>query len=338
MNTTTIGVDLAKSVFQLSMANQANKIVDRKRLTRSQFQKFLMLQPGCEIVMEACATSNYWAQFAKDHGHQPKQLHALYVRPYVRRNKTDSADADALVRASCDPQLYPIPIKSHEQQALQALHRIRQQFIQTRTQRINIGRAIQAEFGLVLPRGSAGIANKLLAQLSEIPASLHPQFDLIVDDIIEIKKKINSLDKQLEAIAKEDPIAPLLLSIPGNGVITATVLVASVVDINVFKKGRQFSAFLGITPREHSSGNTQRLGRISKQGNEYLRTMLIHGARSVMVQAKRQSNRSETLTDLHRWVLLMETRRPRNVVTVALANKLARIVWAVWTTREPYSP
>ncbi len=338
MHATTIAVDLAKSVFQVSIANQAHKIIDRKRLTRSQFQRFIAQQEPTTVVMEACATSHYWSQYAQLHGHTPKQLHAFYVRPYVRRNKTDAADADALIRANQDPHLLPIPVKQPGQQALQGLHRIRQQLSQSRTARINLARALLAEFGISLARGAAGIAGKLYEQAEHLPPSLQSSFLEIVTDINDLKSRLTQLDKRLEAIALADHTAQQLMTIPGIGVITATALIASVPNIHIFKKGRQFAAWLGVTPREHSSGNTRRLGRISKQGNEYLRTLLVHGSRSVMLQTHRQFASSKPLSTMQRWIMKLEETKKRNVVTVAIANKLARTIWATWVFDQPYSP
>jgi transposase len=337
MHATTIAVDLAKSVFQVSLANQANRVIDRKRLTRSQFERFISQYPATTIIMEACATANYWSQYAQAHGHSTKLLHAFYVRPYVRRNKTDAADADALLRASRDPELLPIPTKQPEQQALQSLHRCRQQLIETRTARVNFVRGVLAEFGISLPRGVSGIGNKLSARVEELPVVVTPTLIDIINEIGELKVRINGIDKQLEVIAKHNDIAMHLLTIPGIGVITATAMVGCVPDIHLFKKARQFSAWLGITPREHSSGNKRKLGAISKQGNNYLRTLLIHGARSAMLQAHRLAAKDpDSLSELQHWVLSLETRRPRNVATVAMANKMARIIWVTWSQERDY--
>ncbi|MBT4492463.1 MAG: IS110 family transposase [Gammaproteobacteria bacterium] len=338
MHATTIAVDLAKSVFQVSVANQADRIVERKRLTRSQFHRYIAQQSPSLIVMEACATSHYWSQVAQQYGHTPKLLHPYYVRPYVRRNKTDAADADALVRASRDPELLPIPVKQPEQQALQGLHRIRQQLIQSRTSRINLARALLAEFGISLKRGAGGISARLQEQAEQLPISLQASFSEVVIDINDLKTRITLIDNRLEAITANSEIAQRLLSIPGVGVITATALIASVPHIRMFKKARQFASWLGVTPRENSSGNTRRLGRISKQGNEYLRTLLVHGARSVMLQAHRRDNARQPLTSMQRWIISLESVKKRNVVTVAVANKLARTIWATWVFEKDYTP
>ncbi len=339
MHPTTIAVDLAKSVFQVSIANQADRIIDRKRLTRSQFERFIIQQPPVQFVMEACATANYWSQFAQSHGHTTKLLHPYYVKPYVRRNKTDSADADALLRANNDPHLLPVPTKKPDQQAIQGLHRIRQQLIRTRTGRINLARALLAEFGISLARGTSAIGQRLTTHAEQLPFVLHADFQDLITEIQALKQRIEQLDKSLSNIAKNDPVAQQLMSIPGIGVTTATALIAGVPDIHLFKRARQFSSWLGVTPREHSSGNKRRLGAISKQGDTYLRTLLVHGARSALQQAHRQQNKAPNeLSNLQRWVLQLEMTRPKNVATVALANKMARLIWVTWTEARTYKP
>jgi len=337
MHPTTIAVDLAKSVFQVSIANRHNKIIDRKRLTRSQFERFIALQPPTEIIMEACATANYWSQYAQAHGHQATQLHPFYVKPYVRRNKTDAADADALIRARQDPHLLPVATKQPDQQALQILHRVRQQLIRSRTSRVNLARATLAEFGVPLTRGTGGITARLHAQVDHLPEMLHASFLDGIDDIRQLRNRVNEIDQSLARIAKADQTAQHLLSVPGVGVTTATALIAAVPDITVFNRARQFSAWLGITPREHSSGTKRKLGAISKQGDTYLRVLLIHGARSALQQAYRQLAKDpEALSELQRWTLQIDANRHRNVATVALANKMARLIWVCWTQQRDY--
>jgi transposase len=337
MNATSIGVDLSKSVFQVSIANAAGRIVEQKRLSRSQYQRFLAEQPPTEIVMEACATAHHWARTARSHGHVPYLLHAQYVRPYVRRNKTDAADADALLRARRDAELKPVPVKSVDQQALQGLHRIRQQWVGTRRQRIALARGLLAEFGISLPTGASGIATRLNACVDRVPGVLMSGLTPIIEEIGILEARIKQIDRQLTEIAKAHADVQHLMSIPGVGVITATALVASVADIHSFARARQFAAWLGLTPREYSSGQTRYLGRISKRGDGYLRMLLSHGARSALLLAHRQATKGDhTLTSVQRWALDVEQRTHHNKATIALANKMARIIWAVWTSGENY--
>lgn len=337
MDTTTIGVDLAKSVFQVSMAGPGGRIVDRKRLSRRQFERFLSQQPPAKIVMEACATAHHWAREAERHGHQQRLLHAHYVRPYVRRNKTDAADADALVRASGDTDLKPVPVKSVDQQALQGLHRIRAQWQTTRRQRLCLARSLLAEFGIHLPAGPAETLPRLNAAIEQAPDILAIALSNVTEEIAQLDDQLRRIDRELARIARQSDIAQHPLTIPGVGIVTATALIASVPDIHAFRRARQFSAWLGITPREYSSGQSRRLGGITKKGDCYLRTLLIHGARSALLAAHRASRQGEaTLTRLQRWVLEVERRTNHNKATVALANKLGRIIWSVWTREEDY--
>ena len=337
MNTTTIGVDLAKSVFQVSLANPSGRVIERKRLNRSQFQRFLVAQPASEIVLEACATAHHWARTAQSYGHAPRILHAQYVRPYVRRNKTDAADAAALLRASRDPDLKSVPVKSVEQQALQSLHRIRSQWKDTRRQRICLARALLAEFGVYLPAGASGVAGRLSAALEASPALLAGSLRSVITEVIDLDAKIRQVDRELAGIAKASEVAQRLLTIPGIGIITATALIGSVPDIHAFPRARKFSAWLGLTPREYSSGQSRHLGGISKRGDRYLRMLLTHGARSALLLAHRTAAKGENaLTPLQRWVLDVERRTNHNKATIALANKMARIVWTVWTKEETY--
>lgn len=319
------------------MANPAGRVVERKRLSRTQFQRFLAQQPQTQIVMEACATSHHWARTARDYGHEPRLLHPQYVRPYVRRNKTDSADADALLRAAGDPDLKPVPVKSVDHQALQGLHRIRSQWQDTRRQRICLARALLAEFGVHLPAGAAGIVAKLRGTLEHTPALLAVSLAPVLDEVAELDTRIRQIDRELAGLAKRHDVAQRLLTIPGIGILTATAMIASVPDIHAFRRARAFAAWLGLTPREYSSGLTRHLGGITKRGDGYLRMLLIHGARSALLCAHRQARQGEAaLTPLQRWVLEVEQRTNHNKATVALANKMARIAWSVWTREEDY--
>lgn len=334
MNTTTIGVDLAKSVFQVSVANQAGRIVSRKRFSRSQFDRFLANHEPATIVMETCSSAHHWARKATTYGHEPRLIHAPYVRPYVRRNKTDAADADALLRANQDEDIKPVPLKNENQQALQGLHRIRYQYDKTRKQRINLVHGLLAEFGLTLPKGTTRFAAALGQQTEVLPETLRQALLPVIEEIAELEQRIKQVETQLTAIGKHDPIVQRLMTIPGVGLIIATGMVASVPNIHTFQHARQFSAWLGITPKEFSSGNTRRLGGITKKGDPYLRTMLIHGARSALLAAGRTSQ--EQRTDLQRWALDLKARSCHNTAAVALANKMARIIWCLWTREEEY--
>jgi transposase len=336
IQSTIIGVDLAKAVFQVSVADESRRIIKRERLTRTQFGRFLVTTAPSRIVMEGCASAHHWGRVACEHGHKVKLLHARYVRPYVRRNKTDAADADALVRAESDPDIKPIPIKAIHQQSLQSLHAIRAQWQRTRISRINEARSLLAEFGVVLPSGAASISARLHEQIDQLPDVMQFTFAEVVAEIGEYQDKLKRLDQLLRRISEQDPAGQRLLSIQGIGPITASALLGRVSDIHAFKRGRAFASWLGLTPREYSSGSTRVLGRISRRGDTYLRMLLIHGARSVLLTAKLAERRGRALTDLQQWALATQTRVGHNKAACALANKMARIIWAVWVRRADF--
>ena len=330
MKSTTIGIDLAKSVFQVSVADEHRHIIKRQRLSRSQFRHFLIHTPPAKLVMEGCASAHHWGRLALSQGHEVKLLHAGYVRAYVRRNKTDAADADALVRADADPDLKPIPVKPTHQQALQSLHRIRTQWQRTRVARINEARGLLTEFGVTLPCGTQDIARRLHAVVDQLPELLQFTFTELVAEIGECQDRLKRIDKKLGDIVASDPVGQRLLTISGVGPTIASAMLGSVSDIQAFKRGRAFASWLGLTPREYSSGSSRNLGRISRRGDIYLRTMLIHGARAALLAAKRARKRGTTLTVLQQWALNLQDRAGHNKAAVALANKMARIIWAVW--------
>lgn len=336
MQCTTIGIDIAKSVFQVSIANSNHKVLNRRRLTRGQFERFLYKEQRSKLVMEACGTAHHWARIAFDAGHEVVLLHPAYVKPYVRRNKTDAADADALVQASRDPELKPVTPKSLDQQAMQSVHRVRQQLIDTRKQRINLARSLFLEFGVLLPKGTKDISARLRAHEDQLPPLLVHALEPVLDEITVLKQRVDELDKQLKCYANTNPVIERLMTIPGVGVTTATALFGSVPDIHAFKRGRQFSSWLGLTPREFSSGNTRTLGRISKRGDKYLRMLLIHGARAALLAAHRKRQNGQEVTRLQRWATDLQQTHHHNIATVALANKMARIIWATWTRQEDY--
>jgi transposase len=336
MESTVVAVDLAKSVFQLSFANRAGRVLQRKRLSRPQFEKRIANSASTRIVMEACATAHHWARVAHAAGHEAVLLPPHHVRPYVRRNKTDAADADAIVRAANDPSLHPVPVKSEDLQALQAIVRIRRQYQETRRERINMARGLLAEFGVALPRGARGIVPRLRQVVGGVPTRLRPALDEVISEIADLEDRIGALDRELKSIAQERDDTARLVSIPGVGALTATAFVGAVPDIASFRRARQFSSWLGLTPREHSSGNARRLGSISRRGNVHLRTSLVHGARSALLAANRLEHAGKPLSSLQRWALELQRRSGHNKASVALANRMARIIWALWTRAEHY--
>jgi transposase len=335
MNNVVIAVDLAKDVFEVAVATRFGKITERRRMTRAQFERFWQTRQPSAVAMEACGTAHHWARHLIALGFEVTLLPPKYVRPYRQRNKTDRVDCEAVLEAFRSPHIKPVAVKSQDQQAILALHRAREQWKATRTMRINGMRGMLREFGIACPRGAASFLARL-PQLLEAKRDALPERvrRLILSywaEAEDLERRMQEIEDELTGLAREHPVIKSLLAIPGIGVITATALYASIGNIHLFESGRHLASWLGITPRESSSGSKRRLGRISKQGNPYLRTLLIHGARSALIAAKSQRKAGRPLTKLQQWALgKSSTLRHSNQAAVGLANKLARICWAVW--------
>jgi transposase len=334
---TTIGVDLAKSVFEVAVSDRPGSVSLRRRLTRGQFASFLAAQAPATIVMEACGTAHFWGRTAESFGHHAVLLPPHAVRPYVLRNKTDGADARALLEAVRNDSLRAVPLKSVDQHVLAALHRMRSSWMAARTARLNTVRGLLRELGIAIPVGATRVVPAVRALCAHddasLPVPLRPVLREAVAEIGELERRVRALERSLETLASGDPTVVRLRTIPGVGLLTATALVAFVGDAARFPSGRHFASYLGLTPRESSSGLKRKLGRISKRGDPYLRMLLIHGARSVLAHAKRSAAPKD---GLRAWALGRETARGHNKAAVALANKLARIVWAVWRNEKPF--
>ena len=340
MNATTVAVDLAKNVFELAVADQGWKVIERARLTRGQFERWFHNRCVQLVVMEACATAHYWARTLRARGIEVRLLPAQYVRAYVKRNKTDAADAAALLEAARANDIKPVGVKSVEQQALQALHRMRSGWMGTRTRRINTLRGFCREFGMEVPlgavRGLAQIARLLADDHSAVPAMLRTPMRLALEEIRLLEARIDSLERELAQLARQSDACKALASVPGIGLLSSTAMVAAIADPRSFDSGRRYSSFFGLTPREYSSGEHRYLGRISKRGNRYVRMLLTHGARSVLRAATVARRAGRNLDRLRTWALEVQDRTNHNKATCALANKLARIAWAVWVKHEKY--
>jgi transposase len=334
MERTTVAVDLAKSVFQIAVSRHPGKTAETRRLRRSQLPTFFAQYPISTVVMEACGTSSFWGRKFESMGHRVVLLPPSQVRPYVRRNKTDSADAKALLEAHRNEAIRPVPIKSVSQQILAALHRFRAGWMAEKTARINGLRGVLRELGVVIPVGAPRVvpAVTILVQDadSEIPDGLRQTLWEVCQEIRDLERRIQEVERQLEALGKQFPAYARLRTIPGVGLLTATALVAFVGDVRRFPTGRHFASYLGLTPKEHSSGLTRHLGGISKRGDTYLRMLLVHGARSVLFASRRHEHPER----LRGWAMEVEKRSGFNTAAVALANKLARIIWAVWRQDE----
>lgn len=343
MNATTVAVDLAKNVYQLALADQNWRVIEKHRLTRTQFERFFANRAVKLVIMEACGSAHYWARHIQALGIEVSLLPPRYIRAYVKRNKTDAADAAALLEAARCADIVPVKIKSEEQQALQSLHRVRNVWMRTRTARINSLRGICREFGLHIAQGPRvgleQIARVLADSTSAVPTVLRATMQLLIDEIRLIELRIAELEKQLGELARASSACQTLLSIPGVGLLTATAMVAATSgEVSHFKDARHFASWFGLTPKEHSSGSTRRLGRISKLGDVYLRMLLTHGARSVIHAATMKQRAGHPLDRLRSWALEIEARSNRNKAVCALANKMARICYAALRDHEPYGP
>ena len=341
MKSTTVAVDLAKSVFQLAVADASWKVIETHRLTRSQFERWFHNRDVSIVVMEACGSAHHWARYLAGLGIEVKLLPAKYVRAYVKRNKTDAADAAALLEALRVSDIAPVRIKSVEQQALQGLHRTRSLWMATRTSRINALRGFCREFGLVIPQGSRtgveAIARLLADPSSSIPDLIRGSMRLLVEEIRLLEARVAQLEKELTALAQQSPACKELLSVPGIGLLTATAMVAATSgEVGHYRDARHFASWFGLTPKEYSSGSTRRLGRISKRGDRYLRMLLTHGARAVLRSAVVARQAGRQVDGLKEWALSVQGRTNHNKAACALANKLARICYAVLRDHEPY--
>ena len=330
MESTTIAVDVAKEVLEVAVSAQPGRIGAQKRLSRAGFLKFCSHQPPATFLLEACGSSHYWGRRLQSLGHRVVLLPPHATRPYVFRNKTDRTDTRGLLEAFRNEDIHPVPVKSVSQQALTALHRLRSTWLATRTARLNTVRGLLREFGCLIPLGAQRVLPTTSALLADpdsgLPDALRPVLAETCNEIRDLEERLRVVEAQLRALADQIPAVARLRSIPGVGLITATALVAFVGDIQRFPSARHFASYLGLTPRERSSGLIRRLGAISKRGDVYLRMLLIHGARALLWAATKR----RTLDHLRAWALQLQTLRGHNKAAVALANKLARIVWAVW--------
>jgi transposase len=327
MEITTIGLDLAKNVFQVHGIDGANKVALKKALRRSQMRGFFERLAPCLVGIEACGTSHYWAREITKLGHEVRLMPPAYVKPYVKRGKTDASDAEAICEAVTRPTMRYVAIKSPEQQAALALHRTRDLFVKQRTQLVNMIRSLLAEFGIELRRGieqALMLARRIAAhEVPDIPPLAAKVIASLAGQVLDLQARLREIELQLLAWLRSNDIAKRLATIPGIGTVCATALAASVTDPHQFRSGRQFAAWLGLTPLQHSSGGKERLGRISKMGDKYLRRLLVVGMTSLIRRAKYKPEAVDP------WLADLLARKPARLVTVALANKAARIVWAI---------
>jgi len=335
MKTTTIGIDLAKTVFQVHGVDERGKVVLKKQLKRVQVLPFFANLAPCLIGMEACASAHYWARKLSALGHTVKLMAPQYVKPYVKTNKHDVADAEAICEAVARPNMRFVAIKTAEQQALLAVHRARQSWVKARTAQANQIRGLLGEFGVILPQGIAHIAQRLPEILedgdNELPGSFRQLLARLGENLAQLQRQVGALECEIQRWHSASAASQRVAAIPGIGALGASALVATVGQARSFSNGRQLAACLGLVPRQSSSGGKTTLLGMSKRGDSYLRTLLIHGARSVLHQVERHPERADP------WLRQLLARRPKNVVAVALANKNTRIAWALLAHGRDYS-
>lgn len=331
---TTIGLDIAKHVFQVHGIDAAGAVCVREKLRRDDVVGFFEALPPCLIGIEACATGHHWARTLTALGHKVRLMPASYVKPYVKRQKNDATDAEAICEAVTRPTMRFVPVKSEEQQSVLMLHRVRELLIRQRTMLVNALRGHLAEFGIVTRQGKAG-AGTLIALVEDDDHDLIPRLARVallpmIEQLREAHEKIGELDREIHAWHRSNELSRRLETIPGIGPITASAIAATVTDASLFKSGRQLAAWLGLVPRQSSSGGKERLGRISKQGDPYIRRLLVVGAHAVL-RFSRKGKAAPT-----RWAAALLAKKPYKVVAIALANKMARIAWALMITGKSF--
>lgn len=336
MEVKLIGLDIAKRVFEVCCVDASGETVQTKRLGREALLAFFAQQAPTKVAMEACATAHHWARELTALGHEVRLLPPRYVKSYVWRNKTDAADAAAICAASRDRRIHDVPVKSVEQQAVLSLHRVRELLVRQRTTLGNALRSHLAEFGIVAPQGQAGLTRlrRLVesGEASGLASEALPALAALVSQWVVLDERIRELERAIERRHRADERSRRLATVPGIGPITATALVATIGDARNFRTGRHLAAWLGLTPKEHASGLKRRQGGISKRGDAYLRRLLILGAQSRMQRHKAGPPGADP------WLTRLRERRPTPVAATALANKTARVAWAIMSREEIYQP
>ena len=335
---TTIAVDLAKSVFEIAVSSRPGRVAERHRLSRSQLMRYFGQRSAATVLLEACGSAHFWAREIERCGHRVVLLPPQHVRRYRPRNKTDRADAKALLEAFLNEEIRPVPVKTPEQQQLAALQRLRSAWLGTRTARMNNLRGLLREQGVTIPVGARHVVPRAFELAGDVESVLSDalRFALLelAREIRDLERRLDELEKRLAALARESEHVLRLQTIPGIGLITATALAGVVGDLRRFPSGRRFASYLGLIPRERSSGAVRRLGAISKRGDTYLRMLLIHGARAVLAAAPKMKQPDAVRS----WALPLAARVGHNKATVALANKLARCAWAVASRERGFMP
>lgn len=335
MKVTTVGIDLAKNVLQIHGADDNGKPLVRRQLNRNQVMTYFANLEPCVIGMEACGSAHHWARQLQSLGHEVKLISPQFVKPFVKTNKHDMADAEAICEAVTRPTMRFVPIKNVEQQAMLSLHRAREGFIGDRTATVNRIRGLMSEFGLVIPQGIGHVRSKVPELIEDATNELPGMFRGLIDQLLEhlkwLDKQIDQIESQINTWHRNNADSQRLAEMPGIGVITATALIAMIGNARNFKSGRELAAWIGLVPRQHSTGGKQTLLGISKRGDAYLRKLLIHGARALAYHAGRKA-------DLNNWLHKLVNRKHMNIAVVAQANKTARIVWALLAHGREFRP
>lgn len=331
---TTVGIDLAKNVFQVHGVDQVGRTVLRKRLRRAEVTAFMARLPSCVVGLEACCGAHYWARVLEGLGHQVKLIAPQFVKPYVKSNKNDANDAEAICEAVRRPHMRFVHRKSIEQQDVQALHRVRSRLIGSRTSLVNQIRGLLAEYGVVLPQSIGQVRRGLPTVLEDASNELSTLgrrlFNGLYEQLVDLDKRIEEFDEEIARLFRSNSVCQRIGEIEGVGPLIATAMISAIGDGRSFKNGRQLSAWLGLVPRQESSGGKTRLLGISKRGDSYLRTLLVHGARSVVYRAGSKADRRS------HWIADKQRRLGTNRACVAVANKNARIIWAMLANEQRY--
>jgi transposase len=334
MKVTTIGLDIAKQVFQVHGADKAGRMVLRRKLRRSEVARFFSEQPPCLVGIEASGSAHYWARVLGGLGHTVRLMAPQFVKPYVKSNKNDANDAEAICEAVTRPSMRFVPQKSVEQQDLQSLHRVRSRLVSCRTQLVNQIRGLLAEYGIVLPQHPGQVRRGLPTVLEDAENQLtgfgRELFQSLYEELVQLDEKIGDADDRIQIAFQRTPDCQRIAAVEGVGPLIATAIVAAISNGRAFENGRQFSAWLGLVPRQNSSGGKSRLLGISKRGDTYLRTLLIHGARSVVYRAKTKTDKRSL------WINDKQQRLGTSKACVAVANKNARIIWSLIAREQEY--
>lgn len=329
-----IGIDLAKNIFQLCAADSRGKVIFNKKVSRPKLHELMVNTPACEVIMESCASSNYWARVFSAYGHTVKLINPAYVRPFVKTNKNDAADAEALCEAASRPTMRFVQPKTSAQQDIQLQHRVRERLVSQRTALSNQIRGLLAEYGLIFPVGFAQLRQQIPLILEDAQNGLSPTtrdcFASLYQEFIELDLRVKKATKIIDQLSQANESCRRLMSIPGVGPMVATAVFAVMGDPKEYRNGREFAAFLGLVPRQYSSGGKSTLKGISKRGDQHTRKLLVQGAQAALLRMPKQD------TPLSRWGCALKARKGHNVTIVAIANKLARICWAIAASKGVY--